>query len=125
DAELAECGCGSGVVAGVDRQAELDIRVDGVESLVLKTVRADLVEEPDPPPLVVEVQKDAAVGGADHREGGAELIPAVAAERAQYVAGETFGVKADEDGLRAVELTTRERDDLRAVEPEHADAEVA
>src|SRR5207248_1083366 len=83
-----------------------------------KAVRADLVEQADPPPLVVEIEENPAVGGADHRQGGAQLIPAVAAERAENVAGETFRMKADKDGFGAVELATRERDDLGAVETE-------
>src|SRR5439155_12510316 len=112
-------------IAGVDRKAELDVRVDRVEPAVLEAVRANLVEEPDPPPLVVEVEEDAALGAPDHREGGAQLVAAVAAQRAEHVAGEALGVEADEDGFGPVELASRERDDLRAVESEHADAEVA
>src|SRR5207249_7648229 len=113
------------VIAGVDREAELDVRVDRVEPAVLEAVRADLVEEPDPPPLVIEIEEDAALGAADHREGGAQLVAAVTAERAEHVPGEALGVEADENGLGSVEVAPRERDDLGAVESEHADAEVA
>jgi hypothetical protein len=74
---------------------------------------------------VVEIQEDAAIGAPDHREGGAQLVAAVAAQRAEHVPGEALGVKPDEDGLPAFELATRERDDLVAVEAEHADAEIA
>ena len=59
------------VIAGVDRQAKLDVGVDRVEATVLEAIRADLVEEPDPPPLMVEIKEDPAVGGADHGEGRA------------------------------------------------------
>src|SRR5439155_1158917 len=83
-----------------------------VEPAVLETVRADLVEEPDPPPLVVEVEEDAALGAPDHREGGAQLVAAVAAQRAEHVAGEALGVEADEDGFGPVERASCVRDDL-------------
>src|SRR5207248_10639980 len=91
----------------------------------LEAVRADLVEEPDPPPLVVEIEEDAALGAPDHREGGAQLVAAVAAQRAEHVPGEALGVEADENRFGPVELAPRERDDLGAVETEHADTEVA
>src|SRR5207245_1066206 len=108
-----------------DRQAEVDVGVDRVEPTVLEAIRADLVEEPDPPPLVVEIEEDPAVRGADHGEGRAQLIAAVAAQRAEHVPGEAFGVEADKDRFAVVDLASREGNDLGAVETEDADAEIA
>src|SRR5207247_4550210 len=79
----------------------------------------------DPPPLVVEIKEDAPLGAADHRERGAQLVAAVAAQRAEQVPGEAFGVEADEDRLATLDFASRERDDLGAVETEDADPKVA
>src|SRR5207245_868891 len=65
DPELLKDRCRGRVVAGVDRQAKLDIGIDRVEAAVLEAVRTDLVEEPDPPPLVIEIEEDPPVRGAD------------------------------------------------------------
>ena len=45
-----------------------------------------------------------------------ELHAAVAAQRAEHVAGEALGVHADEDVLAVADLAPHERDVLRAVE---------
>ena len=84
------------VVAQVDRQAELEVRVDGVEALVLQVVGAQLVQQADPAALLGEVEQDAAALVLDHRERRLELLAAVAAQRVEDVAGQALGVHADE-----------------------------
>src|SRR5262249_15178121 len=66
------------IVAEVLAEAELEVRLDGVASAVLQGVGADLVREPDPASLLVEVDEDAAPRHRDGRERLAELVAAVA-----------------------------------------------
>ena len=59
------------------------------------------MHQADAPALVpADVEHDAAALGGDRRERGVELRPAVAAARAEDVAGEALGVHADQHVLR-------------------------
>ena len=84
------------VVAQVDGQPELEVRVDGVEALVLQVVGAQLVEQADAAALLGEVEQHAAALVLDHRERRLELLAAVAAQRVEDVAGQALGVHAHE-----------------------------
>ena len=119
------CG-GRGVVASVDREAERDVRVDRVEATVLKRVRADLVEQTDAASLVAEVEEHAAVGAPHLLEAGFELLAAVAAERAERLTGQAFGMKPHEHRLITGDLAVDEGDHLGLVaETEDVDLEIA
>ena len=94
DAEVGENGCARGILTCVDRQAELDLRVDGVEAAVLQLVGLQLVEQPHSPALVsAQVDHDAALG-RHLGERPLELGPAVATLRAEHVTREALGVQA-------------------------------
>ena len=125
DAELLQDPRGCGVVAGVDRQAERDVRVDGVEPAVLQRVRADLVVQADAATLVTQVEDDAALLARDRLERRLQLLAAVAAQRAEHVAGQTLGVQANERRASARERPARDGDDLGAGRPVDPDAEIA
>src|SRR5205807_1090324 len=71
------------VLAGVSREAELEIGLDGVETLILELVGAQLVQQADPAPLLGHVEEDALLRRADLRERLPELLPAVALERVE------------------------------------------
>ena len=93
-----------------------------------RRVRAQLVAEPDAAPLVAaEVHDDAPALGGDPLERAVELHAAVAAHRAEHVAGEALGVHADEHVVGAGDLAAHEREVLDAVEQalEHVGGEVA
>ena len=128
DAEVDEDLRADPVLAGVDRQAEVLVRLDGVAALLLQPVGAHLVPEPDAAALVApEVHDDALALGRDLAERGVELHAAVAAQRAEHVAGEALGVDPDEHVLLARDLAADERDVLDVVEEraEHVGGEVA
>ena len=60
DAEGQQHLRGDGVVALVDAEAEGQVGLEGVEPVVLQGVGVDLVVEPDPAPLLAEVEQVAA-----------------------------------------------------------------
>ena len=98
------------VVARVGGEAELEVRLDGVETLLLQLVRAQLVDQADAATLLRHVEQHAAALRLDLRERLLELLAAVAAQRVEDVAGQALGVHAHEHVLRAVDLTLDERD---------------
>ena len=99
DAEIDEDLRADAVVAGVGREAEVHVGLDGVHAGVLQLVGADLVHEADAAPLLAHVEDDAAALGGDARHGGVQLLAAVAAPRAEHVAREALGVHAHERRL--------------------------
>ena len=109
-AEVAEDLGADPVVAEVGGQAELEVGLDRVGALLLELVGAELVEQPDPAPLLGEVEEDAPALLLDHRERRRELLAAVAAHAVEDVAGEALAVDADEDLLGAVDLALDHRD---------------
>ena len=81
------------VLAAVDRQALLQVGVHGVVALLLQLVRPDLVAEADAAALVAaQVDEDAPALLLDQVERGLQLRAAVAAQRAEDVAGQALGV---------------------------------
>mmetsp|Transcript_130446 Transcript_130446/g.377354 ORF Transcript_130446/g.377354 Transcript_130446/m.377354 type:complete len:270 (-) Transcript_130446:10-819(-) len=75
------------VGSGVDRKAQMDVRIHGVEALVLQPVGTNLVRQPDASTLMASnVQQHTPRRGVDHIEEPVELLPAIAPLRGQYVA---------------------------------------
>ena len=96
DAEVAQHVGRGAVLTGVGGQAERQVGVEGVEAVLLQPVGAQLVDEPDASALVAaQVDDDPAVV-ADRVEGGVELRPALALERAEGLAGQALGVDPHE-----------------------------
>ena len=80
-------------MAGVGRQPEVEVGVDGVAAGVLERVGLELGHQADPAALVpAQVDHDAAAGRDDPLQRLVELRPAVAALRAEHVAGQALGV---------------------------------
>ena len=77
-------------------ESERDVGLDRVLALVLELVRAHLVEEPDPTPLLPHVHEDPAPLGLDPAERLVELEATVAPARVEDVPGQALGVDADE-----------------------------
>ncbi len=75
--------------------AEGGVRLDGVHALVLEVVRVELVEQADAASLLVPYVEDHASSlFGDAPDGCVELCAAVAAQAAEDVAGEAFGVRS-------------------------------
>ena len=110
------------VVAQVGRQAELQVRVDGVEALLLELVGAQLVEQADPAALLREVEEHALALLLDAHERVLELLAAVAAQRVEDVAGQALGVDADEHVVLPLDLALDHRDVVLVVD-ERAEAD--
>ena len=128
DAEVDEDLRADAVLAAVDRQAELDVGVDGVVALVLQVVGADLVADADAAALVAaQVDDDAEALVGDQLHGRVELHAAVAAQRAEHVAGEALAVHPHEHVVLALHRALHQRDVLLAVEQRlvHVAGEVA
>lgn len=110
DAEELEGRGGQLVGAAVGGEAELDVGFNGVEALILKLVGAELGHEADAAALLLLIEEQACAFGGDAGESELELEAAVAAERAEDVAGEALGVDADE-GWGGVDVAHDEGDE--------------
>ena len=97
------------VVAKVGRKAELQVRVDGVEPVLLELVGAQLVEQPDPAALLREIEQDAGALALDHRQRRLELLAAIAAQRVEDVARQALGVDAHEHVVAARDVALDHR----------------
>ena len=99
EAQVNEDLGANAVVAKIGRETELEVGVDGVVALLLKLVGLQLVEQPDPPALLREVEQNPLPLLFDHSERCGQLVAAVASHRLKQIAGETFGVQSCEHGL--------------------------
>jgi hypothetical protein len=115
------------VVPLVVAEPQRAVRLDGVEAPVLQRVGAHLVAQPDAPALLAQVEEQASVHRAEPPQGHLELVAAVAAQGAQRVAGEAFGVEARGHFRRAHHVAVHEPDVLFPVTvvPERHDLEAA
>ena len=110
DAELAEDGGGEFELAVVGAEAEAFVGFDGVETLVLQFVGAELGHEADAAALLLFVEQDAGALAGDEAEREVELVVAVAAQGVEDVSGEALGVDADQRRGFGVEVAHGERD---------------
>ena len=74
------------VVAFVGLEAQFEVGVHRVETLILQFVGVDFVAQPDAAPLLIEVDDGAPAFAVDHLHRLVELLAAVAAVRAENVA---------------------------------------
>src|SRR3546814_317359 len=117
DAEVDEDLGAVAVLAAVGRQAEVEVGVDGVAALLLEPVGPDLVADADAPALVApEVDDHAAALALHELHRRIELDAAVAAHRAEDVAGEALAVHPDQDVVLAGHGALHQRYVLLAVE---------
>src|SRR5579884_1591980 len=112
------------VVAGVGREAQVDVGLDGVHAPVLQLVGADLVDQTDAAPLLPHVQDDAPPLACDARHGRVQLLAAIAAARAEHVARQALRVYAHQRRLAVRHVAHHEREvvlvvDRRLVDVEH------
>src|SRR5690606_35417698 len=88
EAEILEDLNADAVIARIGSIAEREVRLDGVEPLVLKSVRFEFFEEPDPAPFLRQIDERAHALLLDLTQGEVELIPAFAAERLEQISRE-------------------------------------
>ena len=100
------------VGARVGLQAQPLVGLDGVRAAVLQRVGADLVEDPDPAPLLELVDDDAAPLGLHELQRRFELARAVAAQRPEDLAGEALGVDSHERARVGAQLAAPDGDEL-------------
>src|SRR5207244_13406878 len=108
DPDRAEAEVGEDLVADppvsrIRRKAEFQVRLDGVETVLLQLVGLQLVEQADSSPLLGHVEQDATILAGELNQSLLELLAAVTAQRVEDVAGQAFGVDADEDLTHAVD----------------------
>ena len=92
------------VVAFVGLEAELEVGVDGVETLFLEVVGLELVHEADTATLLTHVGDEALAFLFNHLHGAVELLAAVALAGAEDVAGGAAAVDTHKDGLALLPL---------------------
>src|SRR6185369_4147113 len=114
-AEIAKDLGADTVVPEILFKAQLEIRFDGVATLVLQRVGLDLVGKADAAALLVHVDEHAFALLIDHAQRVADLIAAVAARRAEDVAGEALRVHAHEHRVIFVNRILDQRDVLEGV----------
>ncbi len=73
-----------------------EISLYRVVAHVLKVVGAQLVQQPDPPPLLAKIDEHPPALFSDQVHSLPQLIATVAAQGTQYVAGKTFRVNPNQ-----------------------------
>lgn len=96
-AEQGEHAGGDTIEPLIGLEAEALIGLYRVETLILKPVGPELVDEPDAAPLLRQIEQDAAARRRNGVDGAAQLLPAIAFEGAEQIAGETFRMQPGED----------------------------
>jgi hypothetical protein len=111
DAEIVQDRDRGRVVARIDGQPEFAIGANRIVAEVLQRIGAQLVDEPDAAALVAaHVDDGAGAVGRDRFEREFELRLAVAAQRAEHLAGQTFGMDANQRRRRQGQLAVDQRD---------------
>ena len=85
-----------GVITLVGLVTEEEVGVNRIIALVLEIIRPQLVGQADSPSLLTQIDNDAGPLLGDPLHGAVQLGAAVAAQGAQYVAGEALGVNPDQ-----------------------------
>src|SRR5574344_773433 len=84
---------------------ELAVRLDGVESLLLQFVSAELIAKSDAASFLPAQVKEHAAVFADELHRGGKLFAAIAALGAEDIAREAFAMDAHVDGLREIGIS--------------------
>ena len=93
-AQLAQNLGANIVFAQVAGESEGEVGLEGVHAVVLQLVGAQLVHQPDAPPFLAHVQYHPAPLGFYLGHSRGQLLAAIAAQAAEGVAGQTFGMYA-------------------------------
>src|SRR5947209_7731597 len=80
------------VVPQIAFESEAFIGFNGIGAMILQFIRAKLIHQADPSPLLVFVDDQTSTFPGDFLQRNLELCPAVAAKAMEYIAGETLRV---------------------------------
>ena len=97
------------IVAEVGGKTEFEIRIDRVETEILKLVGSEFVRKPDPPPFLAKIQEHTRAFRVDQLQRGRHLLSAVTPKGSKHVARQTLRVDARQWGrpLRGVAFHER------------------
>src|ERR1039457_6247559 len=98
------------VVALVVIETKRRVGINCIEPIVLHLIGPHLVGEAKPAALLRQIKDDAAAYYFEALKREIELIAPVAPPRAEYVAGETGGVQAHQNGYGEIGLADNDRD---------------
>ena len=115
DTEIRQDADAETVLALIRAEAKTLVGFDGVVSLILQRVGADLIGQPDAASFLVQVENDAASFGCDACHRRMQLRTAVAAGRMEHIACQARRVKTNEHTVAVADVTTDERDVFLAV----------
>lgn len=105
------------VLAGVDGEAELDVGLHRVAALVLQVVGAELLAEPDAAAfMAAQVHEYSAAGLLDQLHREVQLLAAVAAGRAEDVAGQALRVHPHEHVFPIADIALGNSDVLSSIQ---------
>src|SRR5215467_2372351 len=91
------------------REAQLAVRLVGVQPAGLERISLDLVSEADAAPFLAKVEDHAAPARHDQVQCAVQLLTAVTLETAQHLAGQALGVNADRNALLSEHLAHHHR----------------
>ena len=98
------------ILARIRSEAEVHIRLQRVESLFLKGVCTQLVDETDPTALMANrIEEDPPSLGGDRPQRRSELDPTIAPQRAERVSGDALGVHTAKHPTPIPEVPLHER----------------
>ena len=99
-------------LVGVEPQ--LLVGVERVETSILQPIGPQLVDEPDAPSFLREIEQHAAAGPGDGSDPAAQLVAAVAAQAGEQVAGKTFRMQPHQNRRGRIGRADQDRQMLEA-----------
>ncbi len=96
DAERLEDLGGKLEVAAIGGVAEFEVGLDGVASAILQLIGLELGHQADAAAFLIFVKEDSAAFVGDGRQGEFKLLPTVAAQGVEDIAGKALGVDTDD-----------------------------
>ena len=85
----------------------------------MQFIGAQLVDQPDAPPLLPHVEQNAPSFPLDLCHGGGKLLPAVTAQRTKGISCQTLRMHAAQDLLAIANLSFDQGDMMLSIEPVH------
>jgi hypothetical protein len=96
-------GCNT-VIALIVVKAEGGVGVESIEAVVLQLICPHLVGETKPAAFLRQIENDAAAEIFEQRHSEPKLVAAVAAPRAEHVAGQAGGMQPHRNGICEIRL---------------------
>ena len=104
------------VVAQVGFEAQKDVRLDGVFSCVLQSIRPHFICKTNAAPFLAHVKQNALARRVDFFQRRSKLVATIATQRAKRVARQAFGVDAHQNIFFTCHVAFNQREMTFAVE---------